>query len=176
MYLSQITPAMMLAQLTQDPAAFFTLVHAALPALRESRGSVVAVTTAATPAASVARRALRRPEGPVEALARAFAVEEDGTASGQLRGPGMLTAGMSAELIGSGQLDEHALEVAWQSATDSATPRHRRGRLLPRLRPARFVTDRSSTWTGLRGMTASSGFRYVDLQERSLTLDRAAQT
>ena len=42
-YLSLVTPAMMLEQLTQDPAAFFTLVHAALPALRESRGSVVAV-------------------------------------------------------------------------------------------------------------------------------------
>ena len=39
----------MAAQLNDDAAGFFTVVRAALPALREAQGSVVAVTTAATP-------------------------------------------------------------------------------------------------------------------------------
>jgi NAD(P)-dependent dehydrogenase (short-subunit alcohol dehydrogenase family) len=111
-YLSQVTPAMMLAQLTQDPAAFFTLVHAALPALRSSRGSVVAVTTAATRRHPPRDGLSAGPKGAVEALARAFAVEE-GRYGVRVNcvGPGMLTDGMSAELTGTGQLSEHALEA-----------------------------------------------------------------
>jgi NAD(P)-dependent dehydrogenase (short-subunit alcohol dehydrogenase family) len=115
-YLSQVTPAMMLAQLTQDPAAFFTLVRAALPALRESCGSVVAVTTAATRRHPSRDGLSTGAKGAVEALARAFAVEE-GRYGVRVNcvGPGMLTDGMSAELMGSGQLDEHALEAAMRN-------------------------------------------------------------
>jgi PPOX class probable F420-dependent enzyme len=76
-YLSQVTPAMMLAQLTKDPAAFFALVHAALPALRTSRGSVVAVTTAATRRHPARDGLSTGPKGAVEALARAFAAERN---------------------------------------------------------------------------------------------------
>jgi 3-oxoacyl-[acyl-carrier protein] reductase len=102
-YLSQVTPAMMLAQLTQDPAAFFTLVRAALPALRASRGSVVAVTTAATRRHPARDGLSTGAKGAVEALARAFAVEE-GRYGVRVNcvGPGMLTDGMSAVLTGSG--------------------------------------------------------------------------
>jgi 3-oxoacyl-[acyl-carrier protein] reductase len=116
MYLSQVTPAMMLAQLTQDPVAFFTLVRAALPALRESRGSVVAVTTAATRRHPPRDGLSTGPKGAVEALARAFATEE-GRYGVRVNcvGPGMLTDGMSAALMGSGQLDERALEVTMRN-------------------------------------------------------------
>jgi NAD(P)-dependent dehydrogenase (short-subunit alcohol dehydrogenase family) len=115
-YLSQVTPAMMLAQLTEDPAAFFTVVHAALPALRESRGSVVAVTTAATRRHPARDGLSTGTKGAVEAIARAFAVEE-GRYGVRVNcvGPGMLTDGMSAVLMGSGQLDEHALEVTMRN-------------------------------------------------------------
>jgi NAD(P)-dependent dehydrogenase (short-subunit alcohol dehydrogenase family) len=107
---------MMLAQLTQDPAAFFTLVHAALPALRESRGSVVAVTTAATTRHPSRDGLSTGPKGAVEALARAFAAEE-GRYGVRVNcvGPGMLTDGMSAGLMGTGQLDRHALEIAMRN-------------------------------------------------------------
>ena len=112
-YLSQVTPAMMLAQLTQDAAAFFTLVHAALPALRRGGGSVVAVTTAATRRHPARDGLSTGPKGAVEALARAFAVEE-GRYGVRVNcvGPGMLTDGMAAGLVASGQLDQRALEAA----------------------------------------------------------------
>jgi len=115
-YLSQVTPAMMLRQLTQDPAVFFTLVHAALPELRRSRGSVVAVTTAATRRHPARDGLSTGPKGAVEALARAFAIEE-GRYGVRVNcvGPGMLTDGMSAVLTGSGQLDQHALEVTMRN-------------------------------------------------------------
>jgi 3-oxoacyl-[acyl-carrier protein] reductase len=115
-YLSQISPAAMLRQLTEDPAAFFTLVHAALPALRSSRGSVVAVTTAATRRHPTRDGLSTGPKGAVEALARAFAAEE-GRYGIRVNcvGPGMLTDGMSAQLMGSGQLDDHALEVTMRN-------------------------------------------------------------
>jgi NAD(P)-dependent dehydrogenase (short-subunit alcohol dehydrogenase family) len=107
---------MMLRQLTEDPAAFFTLVHAALPALRLSRGSVVAVTTAATRRHPTRDGLSTGPKGAVEALARAFAAEE-GRYGVRVNcvGPGMLTDGMSAELMGNGQLDERALEVTMRN-------------------------------------------------------------
>lgn len=112
-YLSQVTPAVLLAQLNQDAAAFFTLVHAALPALRRSRGSVVAVTTAATRRHPSRDGLSAGPKAAVEALARAFAVEE-GRYGVRVNcvGPGMLTDGMAAGLMASGQLDERALEAA----------------------------------------------------------------
>jgi NAD(P)-dependent dehydrogenase (short-subunit alcohol dehydrogenase family) len=115
-YLSQVSPAMMLRQLTEDPAAFFTLVHAALPALRASRGSVVAVTTAATRRHPARDGLSTGPKGAVEALARALAAEE-GRYGVRVNcvGPGMLTDRMSAELTGSGQLDEHALAVTMRN-------------------------------------------------------------
>ena len=116
LYLSLVTPAMMLEQLTQDPAAFFTLVHAALPALRESRGSVVAVTTAATRRHPARDGLSTGAKGAVEALARAFAVEE-GRYGVRVNcvGPGMLTDGMSAVLMGSGQIDDHAQHVTMRN-------------------------------------------------------------
>jgi NAD(P)-dependent dehydrogenase (short-subunit alcohol dehydrogenase family) len=112
-YLSQVPPEMMLAQLSQDAAAFFTLVHATLPALRESRGSVVAVTTAATRRHPARDGLSAGPKGAVEALARAFAAEE-GRYGIRVNcvGPGMLSDGMSARLQATGQLDERALAIA----------------------------------------------------------------
>lgn len=115
-YLSRVSPETMLRQLTEDPAAFFTLVRAALPALRSSRGSVVAVTTAATRRHPARDGLSTGPKGAVEALARAFAAEE-GRYGVRVNcvGPGMLTDGMSARLMGSGQLDDHALEVTMRN-------------------------------------------------------------
>src|ERR1700677_333013 len=115
-YLSQVSPAVMNNQLTQDAAAFFALVHATLPALRRSRGCVIAVTTAATrrhPSRDVLSTG---PKGAVEALARAFAAEE-GRYGVRVNcvGPGMLTDGMSAVLRSSGQLDDRALEAAMRN-------------------------------------------------------------
>lgn len=111
-HLSRVSPAQMAEQLAADAAAFFAVVHAALPALREARGSVVAVTTAATARYPVRDGLSSGPKAAVEAMVRALAAEE-GRFGVRLNavGPGMLTDGMAERLIGSGDLSESDLEV-----------------------------------------------------------------
>jgi NAD(P)-dependent dehydrogenase (short-subunit alcohol dehydrogenase family) len=111
-HLSRVEPSLMAAQLGGDAAAFFAVVHPALPALREAGGSVVAVTTAAT-ARHPSRDGLSTaPKAAVEALVRGLAVEEGryGVRANCV-GPGMLTAGMAERLVADGDLDEQALAV-----------------------------------------------------------------
>ncbi|MBX6748353.1 MAG: SDR family oxidoreductase [Micromonosporaceae bacterium] len=112
-HLSKVPPAQMARHLTDEAAAFFSLMHACLPALRASRGSVVVVTTAATRRYPVRDGLSAGPKGAVEALARGFAAEE-GRFGVRVNcvGPGMLTDGMSAVLMSSGQLDDRALAAA----------------------------------------------------------------
>ncbi len=71
-HLSTVSPARYAAQLDQEATAFFTLVHAALPALRSSAGCVVAVTTAATSRFPVRDGLSSGTKGAVEALVRAL--------------------------------------------------------------------------------------------------------
>ncbi|HYG94785.1 MAG TPA: SDR family oxidoreductase [Nocardioides sp.] len=103
----------MAAQLAADAAGFFAVAHAALPALRDSRGSLVAVTTAATTRFPVRDGLSSAPKAAVEAMVRALAVEEGrfGVRVNAV-GPGMLTDGMAERLISSGELSDEALEVA----------------------------------------------------------------
>jgi NAD(P)-dependent dehydrogenase (short-subunit alcohol dehydrogenase family) len=112
-HLSRVSPGQYRAQLNADAAAFFNLVHPALPVLRESRGSVVAVTTVATRRFPVRDGLSAGTKGAVEAVARAFAAEE-GRYGVRVNcvAPGMLTDGMAARLMATGELDEAALESA----------------------------------------------------------------
>jgi 3-oxoacyl-[acyl-carrier protein] reductase len=111
-HLSTVTPEDMAAQLSGDAAAFFAVCHAALPALRSTEGSIVAVTTAATTRFPVRDGLSSVPKAAVEAAVRALAVEE-GRYGIRVNcvGPGMLTDGMAERLISSGELDERALEI-----------------------------------------------------------------
>lgn len=112
-HLSRTDPRDMAGQLGTDAAGFFNLVQPALPALRESGGSVVAVTTAATTRFPVRDGLSVAPKGAVEAMVRGLAVEEGryGVRVNAV-GPGMLTDGMAARLISSGDLGDEALAVA----------------------------------------------------------------
>jgi NAD(P)-dependent dehydrogenase (short-subunit alcohol dehydrogenase family) len=112
-HLSRVTPAQFTHQLVGDAAAFFNVISPALPHLRRSRGSVVAVTTAATTRFPVRDGLSSAPKSAIEALVRGLAAEEGrfGVRANCV-GPGMLTDGMAQRLIGSGDLDERALEVA----------------------------------------------------------------
>jgi NAD(P)-dependent dehydrogenase (short-subunit alcohol dehydrogenase family) len=111
-HLSKVTPGQYRAQLVADAAAFFNLVHPALPLLRESRGSIVAVTTVATRRFPVRDGLSSGTKGAVEAVARALAAEE-GRFGVRVNcvAPGMLTDGIAARLIDSGELDAAALEI-----------------------------------------------------------------
>lgn len=112
-HLSAVSSAAFRAQLDADVAAFFMLVEHTLPLLRESRGSLIAVTTAATRRYPVRDGLSAVPKAAIETLVRGIAVEEGrfGVRANCV-GPGMLTDGMAARLIESGELDEGALAVA----------------------------------------------------------------
>ena len=112
LHLSRVAPADMATQLAVDAAGFFAVAHAALPFLREARGSLTAVTTAATARFPIRDGLSSAPKAAVEALVRGLAVEEGryGVRVNAV-GPGMLTDGMAERLISSGELDERALEV-----------------------------------------------------------------
>ncbi|MFB2600389.1 SDR family NAD(P)-dependent oxidoreductase [Herbiconiux sp. P17] len=112
-HLSKVSPAEFAQQVQSDLVGFFTVAHAALPALRASSGSMVVVTSAATRRYPVRDGLSAAPKGGVEALARALAAEE-GRFGIRVNcvGPGMLHDGMSARLMSSGDLDERALAVA----------------------------------------------------------------
>ena len=113
MHLSRVEPAAMRGQLDADAAGFFAAVRAALPHLREARGSIVAVTSAGTGRFPVRDGLSTVPKAAVEAAVRALAAEEGrfGVRANSV-GPGMLTDGMAQRLMASGDLDERALEAA----------------------------------------------------------------
>ena len=112
LHLSRVAPEHFAAQLTDDVAGFFNILAATLPRLRESRGSLVAVTTAATRRFPVRDGLSAGPKAAVEALVRGIAAEEGrfGVRANCV-GPGMLTDGMAVRLMADGDLDERALEV-----------------------------------------------------------------
>jgi len=111
-HLSNVSPADFAEQLNQDAVGFFNLVQPALPLLRQTKGSIVAVTTAATARFPVRDGLSSAPKGAVEALVRGLAAEEGrfGVRVNAV-GPGMLTDGMAARLIESGELNDEALAI-----------------------------------------------------------------
>ena len=112
-HLSLVAPAEMDQQIAEDVSAFFALAAAVLPALRRSRGSLTAVTTAATSRFAVRDGLSAVPKAAVEALVRGLAAEEGrfGIRVNAV-GPGMLTDGMAERLRASGDLDDRALRAA----------------------------------------------------------------
>ncbi len=113
LHLSRIDPAVVRAQLDADAAGFFSAAHAALPHLRASGGSIVAVSTAAIGRFPVRDGLSTIPKAAVEAAVRGLAAEEGrfGVRANSV-GPGMLTDGMAQRLMASGDLDERALDAA----------------------------------------------------------------
>lgn len=115
-HLSRVEPSAYRTQLEGEAVAFFNIVQPALPHLRNSGGSIVAVTTAATRRYPVRDGLSSGTKGAVEAVVRALAAEEGrfGVRANCV-GPGMLTDGMAARLMASGDLDAAALEVTMQN-------------------------------------------------------------
>lgn len=116
MHLSRVEPSAYRAQIEGEAVAFFNLLQPSLVHLRAQRGSIVAVTTAATRRYPVRDGLSSGTKGAVEAVVRAIAAEEGrfGVRANCV-GPGMLTDGMAARLMASGDLDEAALEVTMRN-------------------------------------------------------------
>ena len=112
-HLSTVTPAQFQVHLEQEAVGFFNVLAPALRSLREARGSLVAVTTAATSRFAVRDGLSAAPKGAVEAVVRGIAAEEGryGVRANCVA-PGFLTDGMATRLIASGDLDARALAAA----------------------------------------------------------------
>ena len=112
-HLSRVQPSAMREQLDADTAGFFAAALAALPHLRESAGSIVAVTTAGLGRFPVRDGLSIVPKAAVEAAVRGLAAEEGrfGVRANSV-GPGMLSDGMAQRLMASGDLDDKALDAA----------------------------------------------------------------
>jgi NAD(P)-dependent dehydrogenase (short-subunit alcohol dehydrogenase family) len=112
-HMSRVSSAEFREQMEADAIGFFNVVRPCLEHLRASSGSIVAVTTAATRRFPARDGLSSVPKGAVEALVRALAAEEGrfGVRANTV-GPGMLVEGNAAWLMGTGQLDARALDVA----------------------------------------------------------------
>ena len=112
LYLSQVDGEQFERHLLGEAAAFLNIVRPLLPALRDTGGSIVAVTTVATRRFPARDGLSSGPKAAVEALVRALAVEEGryGVRANCV-GPGILGEGMTERLIASGDMDDRALEA-----------------------------------------------------------------
>jgi NAD(P)-dependent dehydrogenase (short-subunit alcohol dehydrogenase family) len=111
-HLSRVDPARFKQQVEEEVVAFFNLVQPALPYLRDTAGCIVAITTAATRRYPVRDGLSAGPKSAIETLVRGIAAEEGRYGiRANCVGPGMLTDGMAARLIASGDLDDEALDV-----------------------------------------------------------------
>lgn len=113
LHFSRVEPALLRKHLEAEATAFFNAVAPLLEDLRAARGSIVAVTTAATDRFAVRDGLSAVPKAAIELLVRGLAVEEGrfGVRANCV-GPGMLEDGMAATLMASGDIDEKALDVA----------------------------------------------------------------
>ena len=112
-HLSKVEPALMKKHLLQDTFGFFNVVHYAIPHLRQSRGSVVAVQSSAQFRYASADGLSVVPKSGVNAIMKAVAKEE-GRYGVRANGValGIIDAGQHPELIKQGFIDEKYVAAA----------------------------------------------------------------
>lgn len=112
-HLSAMQPGEVRAQMEADTMAFLNVTLPALPLLRASGGSVVAITTAATHRFPARDALSSMPKAAVEAAVRAIAVEEGRFGiRANCVAPGMTQDGMVAASIADGDFDSAFFEVS----------------------------------------------------------------
>lgn len=112
-HISNMEPALFRETMELDAFAVFNLVHAALPHLRESRGSLVALATPAIRRYANKDLLSVAPKAAVEAIVRGFASEEGrfGIRANCI-GVGVILGGMYQALVDDGAFDERFLEAS----------------------------------------------------------------
>jgi 3-oxoacyl-[acyl-carrier protein] reductase len=109
-YLSRVTPQQFREQIEADSVAFFNVAQPTIERLRRTRGSIVAVATAALSRAIVRDGLSAGPKGAVEGVVRTVALEEGRFGvRANVVGVGMTSVGMAAELIESGAFGDAGL-------------------------------------------------------------------
>lgn len=111
-YVATISPELFRQQMLDDAVGCFNIVQPALPHLRATKGSVVAVTTVATVRFPARDSLSSAPKGAVEALMRAIAFEEGryGVRANCV-GPGIMGDGMTETLVQTGDFTDAVMEA-----------------------------------------------------------------
>lgn len=122
-YVSNVGPEKFALHIEQELIAFFNLVHATLPELRTTRGTLTAVTSAAVRRFPVKDILSGAPKGGIEVLVRAVAREEGkfGIRANSVA-PGVIEDAMGVALMSSGDFDPTSIGV-----TKTLTPLGRFG-------------------------------------------------
>lgn len=122
-HLSKVEPEQMKRHLLQDTLGFFHVVHAALPDLRQSSGSIVACQTAAHYRYAAADGLSVVPKAGVNAIMKGIAKEE-GRFGVRANGValGLIEAGQQEQLTQLGYIDEDYMAAAARN-----TPLRRNG-------------------------------------------------
>jgi len=113
LHLSRIEPALMKKHLMQDAFGFFNVAHYAIPHLRATKGSVVAIQSAAQFRYAPADGLSVVPKAAVNAVMKGIAKEE-GRYGVRANGValGMIDAGQQPELIRLGHIDQKYIDTA----------------------------------------------------------------
>ena len=153
-HLSKVTPAEMAEVLQSDTLAFFSLVHASLPELRKSKGSVLAVHTCALYRWPPKDGMSAVPKAGVEVMIRGFAREE-GRFGVRFNGIalGVLDAGMGIKMRAMGELDDRFLQVTLQ-----VVPLGRLGTLNEAAEAGVFLTSSRAGYVTGHSILVDGGF------------------
>ena len=112
-WMSTVDPALYSRHLEAEAAAFYNVAYPAIPALRASSGSIVAVTTVALRRFPLRDGLSPATKGAVEGMARVLAAEE-GRFGIRVNcvGPGILADGVAARAAQQGEFGEDDIEFA----------------------------------------------------------------
>ena len=154
MWCSTVDPEKFRAHLVSEAVGCFASISYAIPHLRESAGSVVAVTSVAV------RRNVRRdvlsasPKAAIEALIRSVAAEEGryGLRANAV-GVGLLADGMAQELVDSGAVAPEAMRE-----TEAALPMRRLGKAVEIAEVVCFLVSPSASYVTGQVIDVDGGY------------------
>ena len=153
-YVATIEPDVFRQQMLDDAVGCFNVLRPALPHLRLTRGSVVAVTTVATVRFPARDSLSSAPKGAVEALMRAVALEEGrfGVRANSV-GPGIMGDGMTERLVADGDFTEEVL-----AATRRMIPLRRLGSTADVAGAVCFLASDKATYISGQKLDVDGGY------------------
>jgi NAD(P)-dependent dehydrogenase (short-subunit alcohol dehydrogenase family) len=153
-YVATIEPDLFRQQMLDDAVGCFNVIRPALPHLRVTKGSVVAVTTVATVRFPARDSLSSAPKGAVEALVRAVAFEEGryGVRANSV-GPGIMGDGMTERLVANGDFTEEVM-----AATREMIPLRRLGSTADVAEAVCFLASDKATYISGQKLDVDGGY------------------